>query len=104
MKIASALILVHSLLLSPKATFADGKAHGTPPLLTAAFIPLTGSAAEQGDWIRRGLELGREQARAKYGVTVNLRVEDTAADPKTAMSAYQSLHAREDFKVAFTSG
>lgn len=81
----------------------DGNAE-PKSLLTAAFIPLTGSAAEQGEWIARGLELGREQVARRYGVSIHLRQEDTVADPKTAVSAYQSLRAREDFKVAFTYG
>jgi branched-chain amino acid transport system substrate-binding protein len=70
----------------------------------AAFLPLTGSAAEQGDWIRAGLELGKEEAENELGVSLDLRFEETMADPKQAVSAYQNLKSRENFKIAFTYG
>ncbi|MBN8548146.1 MAG: ABC transporter substrate-binding protein [Deltaproteobacteria bacterium] len=73
-------------------------------LQTAAFLPFTGSAAEQGEWIRAGLELGRDKALSALGVSIEIQYEDTVADPKTAMSAYQGLRSRDDFKIAFSYG
>lgn len=69
-----------------------------------ALIPLTGSAAEQGAWIRDGLKLGAERARTELGVDVQVAYEDTAADPKTAINAYQNLRSREPFDLFFTYG
>jgi|GEM_PF-2521507 len=74
------------------------------PLKTVALIPLTGSSAEQGGWIRDGIQLGAQRAERDLGVSVTVTFEDTAAEPKTAMSAYQNLFSREAFQVFFTYG
>lgn len=48
--------------------------------------------------------LGAARARETAGVDVEIAYEDTVADPKTAIAAYQSLTSRNPFKVFFTYG
>jgi len=74
------------------------------PVNLAALLALSGSTAEQGEWIAKGLALGLEKAERRHGRKFTLLVEDTAGDPKTALSAYQSLHARTTFPVVFSFG
>lgn len=93
------------------STFAESEAKDVPPSLTintGALVPLTGSAAEQGQWILDGLRLGAERAKREFNVTVNLKVEETAADPKRAITAYRALRSGSDAaqkpNIVFTYG
>jgi branched-chain amino acid transport system substrate-binding protein len=81
------------------------QAESSQPVLKAgAFVPLTGSAAEQGGWIRDGLNLGASRVQEELGIRVELALEDTSADPKIAVGAFQSLLSREPFSIFFTYG
>lgn len=65
------------------------------------LLPLTGSGADQGEWIRRGLEL----AKAQSTKNTELLYEDTMGDPKKAIAAYENLKIRyPNIKVIITWG
>lgn len=70
-----------------------------------AILPLTGNAADQGEWARRGFELAKKKIAEKEGIKFKLVYEDSkGADPATAVLAYKSLVARTGPVAVFTSG
>lgn len=73
-------------------------------LRVAAIIPLTGGAAEQGQWIRQGLELAATELRARGGISVDLLIEDSQGDPRQAVSAYSNLVALKKPAAVITWG
>lgn len=87
------------LTTSATVTLAESK-----PQTLAALLPLTGSAAEQGDWIRRGLELAAHYDEQANPGGLPLSTEETNADPKTAISAYRNLRTRFSVPIVFTYG
>jgi branched-chain amino acid transport system substrate-binding protein len=70
----------------------------------AALFPLTGGAAEQGEWGQRGLELARDEINQTSRLQIEIAYEDTRGDSKQAVTAYKSLKVRKPFPVVFTWG
>ena len=68
------------------------------------LIPLTGGNAEQGEWYKRGFEVAQKEIEKYKGKKARIVFEDTKGDPKTAVSAYESLKARYNFPAVFTWG
>jgi len=72
-----------------------GCARKEPNVVRIGVIaPLTGEAAIYGDPLRKGLELAKEEINSKGGVQgqkLLLIYEDSQADPKTAVSAFNKL-------------
>lgn len=56
-----------------------------------ALLPLTGEAASYGEDCRRGIELALLDAKQKYQQPIDIVFEDTKADPKVAISAFNKL-------------
>lgn len=87
MKIGLALIVILSITSSALAE--------KPLLNLAAIVPLTGNAADQGEWARRGFEIAKEELEAAPLGQVRLTYEDSkGGDPATAVQAYKSLISR----------
>ncbi len=81
--ITVALCLVVALLVKPsKHTYRVG-----------AIYPMTGMAASMGVEFERGVRLAISNARER-GVNIELVVEDSKTEVKTAVSAYHALRAR----------
>ena len=59
-------------------------------LRIGADIPLTGASAVYGESIKEGMELAKEDL-AKKGVNVEIYYEDSQADAKQGVSAYENL-------------
>ena len=75
-----------------------------PRVRFAALIPLTGNAADQGEWARRGFELALEEERAAGG-RYEIAYEDTkGGDPAVAVQAYKNLIARGKPEAVLTYG
>ncbi len=101
---AAAVCLAATARLATTLCFAADTGAQETSVQLAALLALSGSATEQGEWIAKGLELGLEKAERTYGRKLGLLIEDTGGDPKTALSAYQSLRARAAFPVVFSYG
>jgi branched-chain amino acid transport system substrate-binding protein len=56
-----------------------------------ALLPLTGDAASYGEDCRQGIELAVENARKRQPRKIEIIFEDSKADPKTAISAFNKL-------------
>jgi branched-chain amino acid transport system substrate-binding protein len=74
------------------------------PVKTAALLPLTGSGAEQGEWIKRGFEMAQEDLKGKSKLPIEIIYEDTRGDPASAVSAYRNLVSQNKIKAVFTWG
>jgi branched-chain amino acid transport system substrate-binding protein len=71
----------------------------------AAILPLTGNAADQGEWARRGFELAREELQTVKGMKISLIYEDShGADPGSAVKAYKAIRLDRSVPVVFSYG
>lgn len=95
------ILLASALLLSicaTSTTFAE-------ETKLAAILPLTGNAADQGKWARRGFELAREELQTSKGTSISLLYEDShGADPSSAVKAYKSIQLHRKVPVVFSYG
>jgi branched-chain amino acid transport system substrate-binding protein len=65
-----------------------------PTLRIGAIFPLSGSAAQYGDWGKKGAELAKDEINKKGGVggvPIEIVYEDTQAQPSQAVSATNKL-------------
>nr|VFJ45712.1 MAG: amino acid/amide ABC transporter substrate-binding protein, HAAT family [Candidatus Kentron sp. DK] len=56
-----------------------------------AILPLTGDASSYGEDCQRGVTLALEDAKEEYQQPIDIVFEDTKADPKSAVSAFNKL-------------
>jgi branched-chain amino acid transport system substrate-binding protein len=68
------------------------------------LIPLSGNGAEQGEWIRNGLEIALDEVNEESKVEIDLAYEDTKGDPKNAISAYNQLKTKYTLPAVLTWG
>jgi branched-chain amino acid transport system substrate-binding protein len=71
-----------------------------------AILPLTGPAAEFGNWMKQGLDMAADDLNQHGGIAgrrVSLLYEDSQGDPKSGLAAYQKLRAIDKVKFFFTS-
>ncbi|MGK5559201.1 ABC transporter substrate-binding protein, partial [Actinomadura kijaniata] len=64
------------------------KEEGKGPILVGMDIPLSGDSAEIGPYMRNGAQLAVDEINGRGGVLgrkLQLRVEDDACDPRTAV-------------------
>ena len=74
----------------------DDKKNDKGPILLGMDIPLSGSSADIGPYMKNGGQLAIDEINAKGGVLgrkLQLRAEDDACDPKTAVAAANKLVA-----------
>ena len=79
---------------------------GRGEIRVGAVLPLTGSAAEFGNWMRQGLELALEDIRRQgilEGAEIVLVVDDSKGDPKTGLSAFRKLRSVDHIQYLFSS-
>ena len=70
-----------------------------------AILPLTGNAADQGEWARRGFELAEDGLSKTGDSPFTLVFEDSkGGDPASAVQADKSILARQKPLVVFTYG
>src|SRR3989344_1939823 len=69
------------------------------------ILPLTGSGQDQGEWVRRGLELALDKLRtSNIDPAIELFYEDSKGEPKLAISAYQKLRLEQNISAMITWG
>ena len=73
--------------------FAITKQKETKAITLGAILPLTGSGADQAEWIKRGFELALENSKSN----IKIVYEDSGGDTQKALSAYKKL--REQFVI-----
>ncbi len=71
---------------------APEKAPAIKEVTIGIILPLTGSGSDQGQWVKNGLELAKEELEQKEGMKINLVYEDSkGGNPKEAVTAYQAI-------------
>lgn len=70
----------------------------------AAILPLTGNAADQGEWARRGFEIARDELKVGKREVQLIYEDSKGGDPTAAVQAYKALQVRNRVPVVFTFG
>jgi len=65
-----------------------------------AILPLTGKAAQYGQWAKNGFDLATEEINSlNYPYRLEMIYEDDAGDPKTGVSAFQKMISTDKISV-----
>lgn len=70
-----------------------------------AILPLTGAAAQFGEWKKRGIDIAVEEINKSGGIKgqhIQVIYEDSQGDPKTGLSALQKLMTVSKAKIIFS--
>lgn len=75
-------------------------------IVVGAILPLSGNAAEQGDWVKKGMEVALDEVnKTPNGKKLKIIFEDSkGADQQTAVSAYQFLRQIHSIPAVFSWG
>lgn len=98
------IIVAAVIVVSQNHTRNRGRPTGSVTI--GAVLPLSGTSAQYGKWIREGLELGREEINSNGGIDgkrLEIIYEDDAASPKEAASAMQKLVRIDKVPLVFGS-
>jgi branched-chain amino acid transport system substrate-binding protein len=88
-----ALIMI--ILLAGIITYTNNPKQQKDEIIKiGAILPLTGATAQYGESLRDGMELAKEELEKK-GLNLEIYYEDSAGDPKQAVSAYQNLKLKD---------
>jgi len=73
-----------------------GPSDGSPRLRITAVLPMTGPGASLGEYLKNGLELGKEDAEQRFGGKLKIEIEilDSKNLPREGVVALQSALAR----------
>jgi len=77
----------------------------TAAIALGAILPMTGSGAQYGEEVRRGIDIALAEVNSKGGINntpLKLALEDSATDPKTAVFAFEKLTADRSVQVIVT--
>src|SRR5947207_563219 len=89
-------------LIAGAAVQAENRAQVT--VRVGALLPLTGGAAEQGNWSRQGILLAEEEINRADGPQVQIDYEDTKGDPKSAVDSFNALRSDTSLSAVLTWG
>jgi branched-chain amino acid transport system substrate-binding protein len=78
-------------------TKGDNEPTSEEPIKVGAILPLSGGSVDQGEWIRKGLDLVLVKINKDSDRKIEIIYEDSQGDTKQAVSAYNKL--RLDYKV-----
>jgi len=88
-------VLIAILILAGVIIYVnDQKQPKDDVIKIGAILPLTGATAQYGESLRDGMELAKEEL-VKKGLNLEIYYEDSAGDPKQAVSAYQNLKLKD---------
>lgn len=72
------------------------------PIKLGVLLPLSGGAAEQGEWSRRGIVLAERELKGE--LPLKLFYEDTKGEAALAISAYKRLRSEHEIQGVVTWG
>lgn len=103
--IRRSILWIIVLVLLVAGGFALSRQKTGEMIKIGVILPLTGSGQDQGEWVKRGLELALEETRAeRSGARIELLYEDSKGDPKLAVSAYQKMRLEYTIPAVITWG
>ncbi len=85
-------------------TACSAAAESQRPYRIGVIIPLSGSVASLGDYVRKGIELGIAQLPAEERKRIEVVFEDDGFLPAQTVSAYRKLSAQGRLDAVFTIG
>ena len=96
-------------------TAFTGSAQPEKSVTFGAILPLTGGAADQGEWARNGIKLAVDQLNHSRNSgpaaenpaprpVIKVIFEDSRGESKAAIAAYNAMRARYDIPAIFTWG
>lgn len=105
---SSAVLVVILIFITSLMIFSFGCAKKEDnEIKIAAILPLTGPAADIGNWQKNGIDLSAEQLNEHGGINGKKLVviyEDSQSDPKTGVNAFEKIIATEkNCEVFFSS-
>lgn len=102
---AAVLLLGGYLFVHPAVLPARAETPAEAQFTVGAVLPLTGNAADQGEWSRNGLELAADELNAAPdGLRIKVVYEDSKGDPKSGIDVYNLLRLRYDIPAVFSWG
>ena len=105
MRIVPTVLFALSLVAGMTGAATPAAAQGTP-IKIGAILPLTGSGASYGVWMKGGAEMAAEDINAAGGIgghKLEIIYEDHAADASKAVNAMQRLVEVEKVPFSLTS-
>ncbi len=97
--------VVFICLLFLLAACAPTKQAPIKEVTIGVILPLTGSGSDQGQWVKNGLELAKEELELKEGMKIDLVYEDSkGGNPKEAVTAYQAITQFHQIPAVITWG
>jgi branched-chain amino acid transport system substrate-binding protein len=104
-----ALIVVSALILGGIWWFQDGKkttddSTASETIKIGAILPLSGNNADQGEWVKQGLELAQAEINKELKTKIEVVFEDSQADTNKAISAYRNLREKYNIQSVITWG
>jgi ABC-type branched-subunit amino acid transport system substrate-binding protein len=105
MRIVLSILLASTLFAGLTTAAAPAAAQGNP-IKIGAILPLTGSGASYGVWMKGGAEMAAEEINATGGIAgrkLEVIYEDHAADASKAVNAMQRLVEVEKVPFSMTS-
>ena len=82
--------------------FAMNRQKETETITLGAILPLTGSGADQAEWIRRGFDLVLDEINKNAQTSLSIAYEDSSGDTQKAISAYKKLRAQFQIPIVLT--
>jgi len=84
--------------------FAMNRQKETRAITLGAILPITGSGADQAEWIKRGFDLALDEANKSSKNAIVVAYEDSNGDTTKALSAYKKLRAEFQIPVVLSWG
>ncbi len=84
--------------------YAVTKQKRSETITFGAILPLTGSGADQAEWIRRGFDLALDEINKDRKAPLTIAYEDSGGDTQKAISAYRKLRTELHIPVVLTWG
>ena len=97
-----ALFIVLAIAASLSTVFLPSRQAPQEVVEVGLILPLTGPAASIGELFKSSMEWKAEQLRAE-GLLIQLHIEDTASDPKRAVTGFQKLFAVDGVRLFYTT-
>jgi len=73
-------------------------------ILIGAILPLSGNSADQGEWVKNGLDLAVAQINQASGAKIKILYEDSQGVPTQTISAYEKLRLENHISIVITWG
>src|SRR5436190_228397 len=104
-KIIVTIVIVLAVLIGAYIVLNKSKENvSSKPIKLVAILPLTGSGADQAEWIKRGFEMALEEVNPKSKNKIEVIFEDSKGEAKIAIGIYSDDEEKYNSPVVFSWG